>query len=266
MLWAYPRELDSGIFLKRYKRFFTDVERSDGTLETVHCANSGSMLSCMEERCAVYTLDSRNPARKLRHSLELMKLQDGFACVNTARANQVAEAFLKHALEFSSSASTALFAGLDRGQQNLIEKDFKNLKNLKRESVYNAHTRFDFSCESGESHQKHWIEVKSVSLRLESGMMAFPDAKTERGQKHLKELTEAVGQDQQATLLFVCMRAADIPPQDIAKGFQIAGHIDPAYLSLFHQAIAAGVKVRLLVPAISPLGFGLRGYFDFANL
>lgn len=265
MLWTYPRALEPGIFVKRYKRFFTDVERSCGLLETVHCANSGSMLSCLDERCPVFTLDSQNPERKLRHSLELMKYQDGFACLNTARANQIVEVFLNHAFTFANTVKSQHIAHLDSFQQKLIHTDFLHFGLPKRESVYLPGTRFDFSCDNAHQEQKHWIEVKSVSLRLGSGSLAFPDAKTERGQKHLVQLTHAASLQQRSTLIFVAMRGSETSPHEIAQNFKIAGHIDPVYLRYFKEAVASGVQIRILVPDISPTGFGLRGYFNFAS-
>ena len=263
--WRTVRELEGGVFLKRYKRFFADVEREGGSVETVHCANSGSMLSCLEERSPAFTLDSQNPDRKLRHSLELLRFHDGFACLNTARANQIVEVFLKSALEQVGPVAHPQFQHLTADQLQLVQKDFHGFGDLKREAVFQQGTRFDFSCRHLENSQKYWIEVKSVSLKLETGNLAFPDAKTERGQKHLADLTFAVTNGHRSMLMFVCMRSSEISAAELARSFQIAGHIDPVYLKLFHLAIAQGVQIRILVPDISPLGFRLRGYFKFAG-
>lgn len=242
-----------------------DVLRPDGSVETVHCANSGSMKSCLDDGCEVFTLDSRNDARKLRHSLELMRLKDGLACLNTARANMLCDVLFskivtEQALEDPSNPA---FNGLDPRSRSLLLTDFTRYSGYKREASWSKDTRFDFHfVGSGVSH---WLEVKSVSLLLEDSVPAFPDAVTERGQKHLKELTRVAHQGEKATLLFVLMRGADLDAASLAARFRIASSIDPAYGALFEEAIAAGVSMRMLVPRLTPEGMGIRGYFTIPH-
>lgn len=88
--------LQKGTLLKRYKRFLADVTLEDGSVITMHCANTGAMTGCAEPGSTVWFSTSDNPKRKYAHSWELTQTQAGhWICVNTARANAlVVEAIL----------------------------------------------------------------------------------------------------------------------------------------------------------------------------
>jgi sugar fermentation stimulation protein A len=233
-----------------------DVKRPSGDVETVHVANSGSMKSCLDDNCDVYTLDSHNPKRKLRHSLEIMNLKGGFACLNTQRANVLVDSlfdsYLKNYLKKDS------FDGID-----LFLKDFADAREYKKEAKYSKATRFDFFVD-GEKSQGSWVEVKSVSM-LDNGDMTFPDAVTTRGQKHLVELMDAKKMKDEAYLFFMIMRGAKSKPKALAKSFRPANEIDPDYAKLLKKAVEAGVKVRVLVAHITTTGLGVRGYFKYVD-
>ncbi|RND29304.1 DNA/RNA nuclease SfsA, partial [Vibrio cholerae] len=80
--------LQKGTLLKRYKRFLADVALEDGSVITMHCANTGAMTGCAEPGSTVWFSTSDNPKRKYAHSWELTQTQAGhWICVNTARAN-----------------------------------------------------------------------------------------------------------------------------------------------------------------------------------
>ena len=86
--------LEKATFVKRYKRFFADVELSDGSPLTIHCANTGSMKHCLNVGSLCWFSHSNNPKRKLPGTLEIVTTESGLlAGVNTSRANHlVAEA------------------------------------------------------------------------------------------------------------------------------------------------------------------------------
>ncbi len=242
----YSPFLEECTFLLREKRFLVHVLRKNGEQEIVHCANSGSMKSCILPKARAFILDSQNPERKLRHSLELLELEDGLACLNTARANELVDKFLQN--------PNPEIPGAD-----LLHTDFPSLEGIRREAKYNAHTRFDFGFPRG------WIEVKSVSLRMDENTLAFPDAVTTRGQKHLRELSEAVQNGEQAFLFFAIMRGSNIPASSLAKHFRPAFEIDPTYNTLITQSLQCGVKIRIIASDISTSGIGVRGYFRWEN-
>lgn len=252
-LLKYDIMLDECNFVKRYKRFFVDVKTKENDILTVHCANSGSMKSCLIDGAQAYILDSKNPSRKLRFSLELLKLEDGLACLNTSRANQFIEKLLFNTIG-------------QKEQNNFVEalfpyEKFQFWNQFKREAVFTKETRFDFCLSSSTSAKKCWIEVKSVSLKLENNVWAFPDAVTERGQKHLKELIHAKKSGDESWLFFVLMRGNNISEEILKNGFRAAHEIDPTYSLLLEEAKKEGVNIALVIPSISTEGFSLRKFF-----
>jgi sugar fermentation stimulation protein A len=252
LLLPFPHSLRKCVFVKRYKRFFVDVLLENKEIEAVHCANSGSMKSCLVEGSDAYTLDSFSETRKLRHSLELLNLEDGLACLNTARANHLVEKIL-------SDTIGNLPANYYQ-QKNFPYHEFSAYEAMAREVKFSDKTRFDFCLTNSNSNQKCWIEVKSVSLRLEKGLYSFPDAVTERGQKHLIDLMHAKLQGHDAWLFFVVMRGSNVSPKEIAQNFRACHEIDPKYAELLQQARDSGVKIALIVPEINIDGFGLREF------
>jgi sugar fermentation stimulation protein A len=253
LLLKYNIELNECNFIKRYKRFFVDVKTKNNETLTVHCANSGSMKSCLVENAPAFVLDSMNPKRKLSHSLELMFLDDGLACLNTARANQFVEQIFKHTIGKEKSNSFL--------ETSFPYERFIQWENVKREAVFTKETRFDFCLSSTKFTQKCWVEVKSVSMRMFENVWAFPDAVTERGQKHIRELINAKNSGDEAWLFFILMRGNDIPANQLKEGFRAAYEIDPQYSKLLDTAKKLGVNVALLIPKISVKGFSLRKFF-----
>ena len=78
----------NGILVKRYKRFFADVQL-DNKLVTAHCPNTGSMLGLLDEGNKVYLSESDNEKRKLKYTLEVIKLKSKHVGVNTHRTNRI---------------------------------------------------------------------------------------------------------------------------------------------------------------------------------
>lgn len=205
--------------LRRYKRFLADVRCADGTETTVHCPNTGSMLNCVlgHEQAALIS-DSGNDQRKYRHTLEAIEVAHGhWAGVNTARANRLVEELI----------AGRRVAGLDPGD------------GLASEVVY-GDSRFDLAL--GErAHPHTFIEVKNVTLGpgpddADDGLLRFPDAVTERGQKHLRTLMDVVASGRRAVLFFCVQHTG-------ATRFAPADAIDPVYGRLLRQARQQGVDV-----------------------
>lgn len=207
--------LEQGRLLKRYKRFFADIECADGSLLTAHCPNTGSMLNCLQDGAAVWFVRNDDPRRKLKATLELVQTPHGrLACVNTGRANALVEEALHNGV-------ISELAGFDR---------------LRREVRYGEeNSRADFCLEFGG--EPVFVEVKSVTLGYAgSDVAAFPDAVTERGSKHLRELTR-LAQAGQRTVLLYCVNLTGI------SAVRPAADIDPAYAAALAEAKAAGVEV-----------------------
>jgi sugar fermentation stimulation protein A len=204
-----------GSLVRRYKRFLADIQAGD-QIQTVHCPNTGSMKSLLDRPSTAWCSHSENPARKLSHTLELLEYQDGsLACVNTHRANQLAE--------------EALSAGLDF---------LPPLQSLRREVKYGLeNSRADFWGKTKEN-QEIWIEVKNVTLAWpeKQGLGEFPDAVTIRGTRHLRELMHKKEEGHRALLLFLINRS------DIER-FSPATDIDPEYAKTLERAQEHGVEI-----------------------
>ena len=206
-----------GKLIRRYKRFLADIRLDDGSELTVHCPNPGSMLGTKEPGSSVRCSTHDNPKRKLRHTLEMIRVGRTWVGLHALRANAIA----RRALE--ANAFTP-FAGYEK-----IEREVPTLEG----------SRFDFRL-SGHAHHNEvcWIEVKSVTL-CESRRARFPDAVTTRGRRHLEHLIARVRDGERAALLYIVQRgdADSVSPAD---------DIDPEYGKALRQAEAAGVEIHAL--------------------
>ena len=98
--------------------------------------------------------------------------------------------------------------------------------------------RVDFRLDAKPELPSCWIEVKSVTLVDPSTDLArFPDAPTQRGQRHLRELIEVVGKGDRAAVIFVVQR-------DDAQQFAPHDQADPAFGQALRQAAQAGVEIQ----------------------
>jgi sugar fermentation stimulation protein A len=111
-------------------------------------------------------------------------------------------------------------------------------------AIHNS--RLDFRLADAEGHPC-WVEVKSVTLSRRAGIAEFPDAKTDRGSRHLAELGRLAQAGQRAVLLFLVQRSD-------CREVRLAADIDPAYAAAMTQARAQGVEIRAFSCEISPLG------------
>ena len=203
----------SGKLIKRYKRFFADVQLDNNKeIVTAHCPNTGSMLGLLGEGNAVKLSEANKKDRKLKFTLEIIKSNGANVGVNTHRANRIVEAALL---------------------SNKI-KSIKKIIHMQREVRYGENSRIDFLVNNKD--EEIYIEVKNVTLSLKKGIAEFPDAITERGSKHLKELSKIKDRKTRAIMLYLIQR-------DDCKYFQIAKEIDEKYNSNLKKAIKSGVEV-----------------------
>lgn len=212
-------ELIHGKLIKRYKRFLADIILENGETITAHVPNSGAMTSCIEENCDVWVSFHDNPKRKLKYTLELTKIGKNLICTNTNVANKIAVEAIN----------------------NKTIKELQGYKSLKTEQKYGQSSRIDILLEN--ENQKCFVEVKSVSLKIDD-FLAFPDAVTSRGTKHLKELEEMVKLGHRAVMLYVIQRTDDLP-------FKLACQIDKKYCETFNEVTKNGVEVLVYQSSIN---------------
>ena len=117
----FTKSLLKGKLVKRYKRFFTDI-KVNKEIVTAHCPNTGSMKGLLDKNNEVWISKNNDPKRKLKYTLEIIKVKKKLIGVNTHFANKIA------------------FHGLSN---NLIS-ELKNNQNIKPEVFFNKETRFDF--------------------------------------------------------------------------------------------------------------------------
>ncbi len=223
----FPKPLLKANMIKRYKRFFADVNLN-GEVVTAHCPNTGSLKSCWEEGCVAYLSESDNPERKLKYTLEITESPMGcLVGVNTSWPNKlVKEAFL-----------------------NRVVPDWKKFTDYKAEVKISKETRLD-ACLLNDSRQRY-IEIKNVTLARE-GVAQFPDAETIRGQKHLKELMALVAAGHEAEIVFTIQR-------NDCHSFSPAHDLDPEYARLLLEAYKKGVGVRTLLVDVHPEALEITG-------
>ncbi len=202
----FTNSLIKGKLIKRYKRFFADIEVNNKTL-TAHCPNTGSMLGLLDKGNDVWITKHNDPKRKLKYTLEMIKVKKRIIGVNTHRANRIVEDALN----------------------NKLIDEFKLIKNIKAEFKFSEDTRFDFLCD------KKILEVKNVTLLRGDNFAEFPDAITSRGSKHLKMLVNSIKKGYRPYVLFLTQI------QDINK-FRIAKDIDANYYKNYTEAKKAGVN------------------------
>ncbi|MDN2480276.1 DNA/RNA nuclease SfsA [Vibrio agarivorans] len=235
----FDPKLESATLIKRYKRFLADITLPDGSMRTIHCANTGAMTGCADEGDTVWFSTSDNPKRKYPNSWELTQKPNGnVIAINTIRANQLAVEAINNGVITELQGYETLRTEVKYGQES--SKIDILLEDNQRPSCY--------------------IEVKSVTLldSEQNGQGYFPDAVTTRGQKHLRELIEVANSGQRAVLLFTILHSG-------IEKVSAAHHIDAKYDYLLKQAQAAGVEVLCYKAQLSPQTIQLQKAIEFIN-
>ena len=195
-----------GAFIKRPNRFIAHIA-IDGKEEVCHVKNTGRCRELLPEGAQVYCQRASNPERKTKYDLITVKKGSRLINMDSQAPNIAAGEWLKS-------------GGL--GQ----------ISELKPETTHGI-SRFDFSFT--KDGKKCFLEVKGVTLEND-GICAFPDAPTERGAKHLRELAQAVKDGYGGYVLFVIQ-------MDDVKYLHPNDATDPAFGKALREAAAAGVQV-----------------------
>ncbi len=207
----FKERLLQGSLIKRYKRFFVDINYKNKII-TAHCPNSGSMMGLLKKGNKIWFSRSDNPNRKLKYTLEIIEEEKKMVGINTLLTNKIV---------------------LEALSQKRIKKLVK-FNNIKTEVKFSDKTRFDFLISNNK--EKCFLEVKNVTLSRKDKIAEFPDAITSRGTKHLNELIIAKQRGFKTYILYLIQR-------EDCESFRIAKDIDEEYKIAFDKALKDGVKI-----------------------
>ena len=235
----FPTPLLRGRLVKRYKRFLADVLLDSGEAVTATCPNTGSMMGLATPGAVVWLSESASPTRKYPHTWEMVEADLGqgpvLVGINTNHPNRL--------------VSEAIAAG------QITE--VAGYASLRREVKYGISSRIDILLED-PAKGLAYVEIKNVHLSRRTGLAEFPDSVTERGAKHLAELSAMVAAGHRAVMLYLIQR-------DDAAHFALAGDIDPRYAEAFARAREAGVEAIAYACRLTPEEIVITNPVPFAT-
>jgi sugar fermentation stimulation protein A len=208
--------------LRRYKRFLADVQFENGEIITAHIANTGSMESCLFPGQKAMLSFHDSPTRKLKWSVLALEVNNAWIGVHTPHANHLAH----------------------EGILDGVISELSGYNSITSESTY-AQSRFDFFLQDHPSQPDCYVEIKNVTLLGPDQVALFPDSRSERGQKHLKELSLAKKDGFRAAMLYIVQRSEPYY-------FTPAIDHDPEYTRLLEHAFDQGVEVYVYGVEINP--------------
>ena len=208
----YPN-ICRAVFLERLNRFVARVELN-GAVEIVHVKNTGRLRELLVTGSEVWLTCSNHPARKTKYDLIAVRKKNGVLFnIDSQAANAAAFEWLLH----------------------------QDWDEIRPEYSYGS-SRMDFFMRKGS--QKYLMEVKGCTLERD-GIGFFPDAPTERGTKHVRELIHAAAEGYKAVLAFVIQMEGvwEVRPNE---------ETDPAFAAALREALRHGVKVLFLTCHVEP--------------
>lgn len=197
-------------FISRPNRFIAYVE-IDGKVEIAHVKNTGRCKELLTDGATVYVKKSDNPLRKTKYDLITVEKNKMLINMDSQAPNKVFEEWVK--------------------QGNFVS----NINLIKPECKY-GNSRFDFYIEADE--RKIFAEIKGVTLE-ENGVVMFPDAPTERGVKHIKELCDCVSNGYEGYIFFVIQ-------MEKCKYFTPNKVTHPEFAEALKFASKCGVNIKAL--------------------
>lgn len=215
-----------GIFISRPNRFIAEI-RVDGEIKICHVKNTGRCKELLQEGATVILEKPDNPNRKTEYDLICVYKGDRLINMDSQAPNKV----------FGEWAQESGYFG--------------ELTLLKPETKY-KNSRFDFYLESGE--RKIFVEVKGVTLE-ENGIVRFPDAPTERGVKHIKELVDAVENGYEGYIFFVVK-------MDECRYFTPNKDTHPEFAQALKDAESKGVKIVCVNCHVEENQLNIKGFVN----
>lgn len=215
-----------GTLIQRYKRFLADVRLDTGETVTATCPNTGSMMGLVAPGSRVWLSTSDSETRKYKHTWELVEADLGkgpsLVGINTNHPNKL----VAEAIEAGRIKSLTGYAG------------------LRREVKYGKNSRIDILL-SDAAKPDCYVEVKNVHMMRRHGLAEFPDSVTERGAKHLAEMSDMVREGKRAVMVFLIQR-------NDASRLMLARDVDAKYGEAFDRASAAGVEAIAVRCKVTP--------------
>lgn len=199
--------IEKAVFKERPNRFVAYVETEKGR-EICHVKNTGRCRELLPPDAVVYVQRNTNPARKTKLDLITVEKNDYLINMDSQAPNAAVKEWLQEGNLFSENAK------------------------IYSEKTY-GQSRFDFYVEDGE--RKAFLEVKGVTLE-ENGVCRFPDAPTERGVKHIRELIKCREDGFEAYILFVIQMSP-------VKYLEPNDKTHQAFGDTLREAAKAGVQV-----------------------
>ena len=212
----------AGTFIERPNRFIAYCE-IDGKRERCHVKNTGRCEELLVKGAKVFLSVPDNPDRSTKYDLITVMKGDRLVNMDSQIPNDVAEEGLRRIPMFS------------------------DVTHIKREFTY-GDSRIDLMAEG--NGKRYLIEVKGVTLE-DNGVVRFPDAPTERGVKHIKELVKSLKDNYIPCLLFVIQ-------MDDVRHFEPNRSTDPAFADALKEAADAGVNVLAYTCTVTPDSIELK--------
>lgn len=226
----FEPDLIPGRLRRRFQRFLAEVDTDAGPV-LAHCPNTGAMPGLCEPGLPVWLSPAARSGRRCAYTWELVEAGPGLLVgVHTGRANGlVAEAI--------DQGWLPSLAGYAARRAEAVLPDRRG--------------RIDFLLGAHPRQPDCWLEVKNVTALVEEGVGLFPDARTERGTRHVRALMALRKQGSRAALVF-CVQRPDV------EELRPADRIDPAYGRALREARDAGVELLALRAVVSPQGIHLK--------
>lgn len=201
------QRVEEGTFLSRPNRFIAMVDINGSTVRC-HVKNTGRCRELLVPGARVFLSASDSPGRSTSHDLVAVMKGDLLVNMDSQAPNPVAAEGLR------------LIPG------------FEDVTEVRREFPY-GDSRIDIMAIA--PGRRILVEVKGVTLE-EDGVCMFPDAPTERGRKHIRELMHAADDGWEACILFVVQMEG-------MERFEPNRATDPAFAEALSEAAAAGVRI-----------------------
>ena len=263
ILLPFPDGCRWGVLLRRIKRFIVEFEL-DGRRCQGHTNNSGAMLGLLRPGNPILLSPASTQNRKLAWTLEIISLPGKSPNLLTKGPQS-----RQHTETLPKTWPAAPWNGLLVGVNTLTPNRLLRAAFLAGQLPWAVgYTDFKPEAKRGQSRLDAlltgpnlpplWVECKNVTLS-EYGIAGFPDAVTERGQKHLREMA-AIAQSGERAAFFYLVQRPD------AACFAPADYIDTAYSKLFYEGLQSGVEVRPHLATIGSVGIGLGAELSLAPI